>query len=115
MGYGRGGLCMELIQSKPGCELGLTIWSWLFPPFVWHFRAKALTPTHAFMKVGAALANTSSPLEWRREGDSNPRYFLGTHAFQACALNHSAISPTIHTQPLGSWSSLEFDNVILTL
>ncbi len=33
--------------------------------------------------------------EWRREGDSNPRYFLGTHAFQACALNHSAISPSI--------------------
>ena len=31
--------------------------------------------------------------EWRREGDSNPRYCLGTHAFQACALNHSAISP----------------------
>ena len=31
--------------------------------------------------------------EWRREGDSNPRCFLGTHAFQACALNHSAISP----------------------
>src|SRR5579884_1301066 len=30
---------------------------------------------------------------WRREGDSNPRYCLGTHAFQACALNHSAISP----------------------
>ena len=31
--------------------------------------------------------------KWRREGDSNPRYCLGTHAFQACALNHSAISP----------------------
>src|SRR5665213_1787350 len=30
---------------------------------------------------------------WRREGDSNPRYLLGIHAFQACALNHSAISP----------------------
>ena len=35
----------------------------------------------------------SKNLKWRREGDSNPRYFLGTHAFQACALNHSAISP----------------------
>src|ERR1700709_439842 len=33
--------------------------------------------------------------EWRRERDSNPRYCLGTHAFQACALNHSAISPTV--------------------
>jgi site-specific DNA recombinase len=32
-------------------------------------------------------------LKWRREGDSNPRYCLGTRAFQARALNHSAISP----------------------
>ena len=31
---------------------------------------------------------------WRREGDSNPRYLLGIHAFQACALNRSAISPS---------------------
>jgi hypothetical protein len=30
---------------------------------------------------------------WRRERDSNPRYLLSTHAFQACALNRSAISP----------------------
>jgi hypothetical protein len=31
---------------------------------------------------------------WRRERDSNPRYGLSrTHAFQACTLNHSAISP----------------------
>jgi hypothetical protein len=60
--------------------------------------------------VIAAVANTPvwmawrrviifSPLfvwlvsDWRREGDSNPRYLLGIHAFQACALNHSAISP----------------------
>ena len=32
-------------------------------------------------------------LGWRREGDSNSRCVLGTHALQACALNHSAISP----------------------
>src|SRR5450759_3283580 len=32
-------------------------------------------------------------MKWRRERDSNPRYLLGIHAFQACALNHSAISP----------------------
>ena len=36
--------------------------------------------------------------DWRRERDSNPRYFLGTHAFQACALNHSAISPLPYYQ-----------------
>ena len=29
----------------------------------------------------------------RKEGDSNPRYLLGTHAFQACTLNHSDIFP----------------------
>jgi hypothetical protein len=33
--------------------------------------------------------------KWRREGDSNPRYLLGIHAFQACALNHSATSPRV--------------------
>ena len=32
--------------------------------------------------------------QWRREWDSNPRYgFHRTHAFQACDLNHSSISP----------------------
>ena len=31
----------------------------------------------------------------RKEGDSNPRYLLGTHAFQACTLNHSDIFPMI--------------------
>ena len=31
---------------------------------------------------------------WRREGDSNPRpAFDESHAFQACQLNHSCISP----------------------
>ncbi len=35
------------------------------------------------------------PRSWRREGDSNSRCVLGTHALQACALNHSAISPTM--------------------
>ena len=31
---------------------------------------------------------------WRRDRDSNPRYSLThTHAFQACAFDHSATSP----------------------
>src|SRR6185312_14910177 len=30
---------------------------------------------------------------WRRDRDSNSGYLLGIHAFQACALSHSAISP----------------------
>ncbi len=33
-------------------------------------------------------------VKWRRERDSNPRYGVNRiHAFQACAFDHSAISP----------------------
>ncbi len=35
-----------------GDELG---WSWLFPPFVWHFQARALEPTRAIVIDGAIL------------------------------------------------------------
>ena len=30
-------------------------WSWLFPPFVWHLRARALEPTRAVVLDGAHL------------------------------------------------------------
>ena len=30
-------------------------WSWLFPPFVWHFQAKAIEPTKAIFIDGASL------------------------------------------------------------
>lgn len=30
-------------------------WSWLFPPFVWHFQARALEPTRAVVLDGAHL------------------------------------------------------------
>ena len=30
-------------------------WSWLFPPFVWHFQARALEPTTAIFVEGASL------------------------------------------------------------
>lgn len=30
-------------------------WSWLFPPFVWHFQARALEPTKAIFIDGASL------------------------------------------------------------
>src|SRR5439155_12788443 len=33
--------------------------------------------------------STLNCIPWRRGGDSNPRYLLGTHAFQACSLSHS--------------------------
>src|SRR6476659_3359541 len=30
-------------------------WSWLFPPFTWHFQARALLPTRAIFVDGASL------------------------------------------------------------
>jgi len=30
-------------------------WSWLFPPFVWHFQARAVEPTEAIALDGAQL------------------------------------------------------------
>lgn len=36
----------------PGDVLG---WSWLFPPFAWHFQARAIEPTHALRCDGAHL------------------------------------------------------------
>jgi len=34
-------------------------WSWLFPPFVWHLRARALGPTRAVVLDGARLLVTA--------------------------------------------------------
>jgi CRP/FNR family transcriptional regulator, cyclic AMP receptor protein len=34
-------------------------WSWLFPPFSWHFQARALEPTRAIMLNGAHLLVTA--------------------------------------------------------
>jgi hypothetical protein len=42
--------------------------------------------------VFKGLKNALEPRQ-RMGGDSNPRYLLGTHAFQACALDHSATHP----------------------
>lgn len=36
----------------PGEVLG---WSWMFPPFVWHFQARALEPTTAIALNGGRL------------------------------------------------------------
>ena len=30
-------------------------WSWLFPPFLWHFQARAVEPTNAIILSGAHL------------------------------------------------------------
>ncbi len=34
-------------------------WSWLFPPFVWHFQARAVEPTSAIILNGARLLATA--------------------------------------------------------
>ena len=34
-------------------------WSWLFPPFVWHFQARATEPTEAVSLSGAHLLNVA--------------------------------------------------------
>jgi len=34
-------------------------WSWLFPPFVWHFQARAIEPAHVIILSGAHLLVTA--------------------------------------------------------
>jgi CRP-like cAMP-binding protein len=34
-------------------------WSWLFPPFTWHFQAKATEPANVIILDGAHLLSTS--------------------------------------------------------
>jgi len=44
--------------NAPVQELGagdVLGWSWLFPPFVWHFQARALEPTRGVVLDGAHL------------------------------------------------------------
>jgi CRP-like cAMP-binding protein len=43
---------MAIETLVPGDVLG---WSWLFPPFTWHFRASALEPTKALVLNGGHL------------------------------------------------------------
>jgi CRP-like cAMP-binding protein len=45
-----GRVCIERIGA--GEVLG---WSWLFPPYLWHFDARALEPTEAVFIYGAPL------------------------------------------------------------
>lgn len=53
-----GTICVETLQ--PGDALG---WSWMFPPYYWHFDARAKTPTRAI-------------------------FFYGTHLRELCEENH---------------------------
>jgi CRP/FNR family cyclic AMP-dependent transcriptional regulator len=49
-GAQRGPITIETIEA--GEVLG---WSWLFPPFRWHFSGKAIEPTRAIALDGACL------------------------------------------------------------
>jgi CRP-like cAMP-binding protein len=46
-----------LVQTLgPGDVLG---WSWLFPPFFWHFQARAIEPVNVIVLSGAHLLVTA--------------------------------------------------------
>ncbi len=49
----------------PGDLLG---WSWMFPPYVWHFTARAVEPTRAIFFYGTILREVlrARPLTWLR-------------------------------------------------
>jgi CRP-like cAMP-binding protein len=57
-----GKLALEAHDPANGTTLVQTLgaghvvgWSWLFPPFTWHFRARAIEPTNAIVLSGAHL------------------------------------------------------------
>ena len=57
-----GRIALEAHEPANGTALVQTLgvgealgWSWLFPPFVWHFQARALEPTKAIVLNGAHL------------------------------------------------------------
>lgn len=49
-GRGKGAASIQMVGA--GEPLG---WSWLFPPFTWHFRARAVQPTRAVILDGGHL------------------------------------------------------------
>lgn len=58
----RGRIAIEAREPTKGTMLVQTLcdgdvlgWSWLFPPFVWHFQARAIEPAGAIVLSGAHL------------------------------------------------------------
>lgn len=49
-GFQKGSIAIQTIGA--GDVLG---WSWLFPPYYWHFDARALTPVKAIFFYGTAV------------------------------------------------------------
>jgi CRP-like cAMP-binding protein len=64
---GRGALTLETLG--PGEPLG---WSWLFPPYRWHFDARAMTPLQLIAFSGPCLRA-------KAESDHDFGYRLMTH------------------------------------
>jgi len=57
-----GEIALEAHEPANGTTLVQTLhagdvlgWSWLFPPFVWHFQARAVEPTNLIILNGAHL------------------------------------------------------------
>jgi CRP-like cAMP-binding protein len=46
------GTSVAIEQVGPGKLVG---WSWLFPPYIWHFDARAIEPTNALFFYGTIL------------------------------------------------------------
>jgi hypothetical protein len=58
--------------------------------------------SHYDSHLGRESTGKPDRIKDRMGGDSNPRYLLGTHAFQACALDHSATHPCTAVPPFDS-------------
>lgn len=61
-----GKVALEAHEPADGTVLVQTLgagealgWSWLFPPFAWHFQARATEPTTAIIFSGAHLLTTA--------------------------------------------------------
>jgi CRP-like cAMP-binding protein len=61
-----GKIALEAHEPANGTTLVQTLatgdvlgWSWLFPPFIWHFQARAIEPVSAIILSGAHLLVTA--------------------------------------------------------
>jgi len=62
----RGQIALEAHEPAKPTKLVQTLgagdvlgWSWLFPPFIWHFQARAVEPTSALLLNGAHLLGSA--------------------------------------------------------
>jgi len=68
-------------------------WSWMFPPFFWHFQARALEPTRAVVLNGAHLLVTA-------ERDHQFGYKLMKRVAQVVIQRLQATRNQLLTQPI---------------